>query len=490
MVYLKENYKKILPYAGIFFVLFMGSGLVKIPVGSVWFYVIKFGIIAAVLGIGVSAWWKSKKNNEPPTDYLKLALFVPFTIDFHLHYAFIVLTIILFNKKLLLPWNSPLKPIYLLFIWGFISYVINQFVEFNPLSFPLFTVTFFLPFIFFSLFFQFANSANNVKIHDFFNTIVLMVMALVGIQIISFGDAHPDIRNGGTLGSHYAALFISFALLLILFKYDSIDSFRANFKYRESAILLISLPIMFLLDAKYVLMFLFVVVPITFFIYRLQKLRTKIIAGISFVVLLSVWILLSNGVMPISTLVVNDANYNIINLSKQFLDSPKARIIESGLKLPQTEPLAFFFGSGPGTFLSRASNARVPVEQGKSAVTYGHSISKSHSKLPSFISEFESSIRKKYGKEYYIDVPWQGSFFDWRSSFINVYFEFGVIGIVLFIFYFIYQNLYSKKNRDILATVFSLTIFMLLLSFFELWYEQAAFQVCAYGITGLTLNKS
>jgi len=89
----------------------MGSGLVKIPVGSILFYVVKFGIILGVLGIGVWTWYKAKANNLPPTDYLKLALFVPFTIDFHLHYAFIFLTIILFNKKLLLPWNSPLKPI-------------------------------------------------------------------------------------------------------------------------------------------------------------------------------------------------------------------------------------------------------------------------------------------------------------------------------------------------------------------------------------------
>jgi hypothetical protein len=129
MTYLKENYKSILAYTGIFFVLLMGSGLVKIPVGSVWFYVIKFGIIAAVLGIGVRAWWKAKKNNQPPTSYLQLSLFVPFTIDFHLHFAFIFLTIILFNKKLLLPWNSPLKPIHLSNNWGFVPQTVNEFLN-------------------------------------------------------------------------------------------------------------------------------------------------------------------------------------------------------------------------------------------------------------------------------------------------------------------------------------------------------------------------
>jgi hypothetical protein len=472
----------------------MGSGLVKIPVGSALFYIIKFGIILGVLGIGLWTWYKAKKNNpayrqagNPPTEYLKLALFVPFTIDFHLHYAFIFLTIILFNKKLLLPWNSPLKPIYLLFIWGFISYVVNQFIEFNPLSFPLFVITFFLPFIYLTLFYNNVSNDNMTQLFDFINSIVLIMTIIILMQTVILWGAHPDTRTGGTISAHYAAIFVSIAFMFALFNNEKLGTkFRL---YKKRILLTIAFPLLFLIDAKYILLFLLLSVGLSFFIFRINKTYIKVgILGAIIIIILS-WYNFTNGIIPLSGLVLNDVNFTVEKIYKKFSESPKAELLANAVTLPKTDPLVFLIGSGPGTFLSRAASSITVLEKKRVLMTPTGNKILVDSKLPGFLPFKTSWIKLKYGMSYFADNDIISALYNNKSSMINIYYEFGILGLCLFIGFFIYLNIkyFRARLNDDKSSVFCFTLFIFLLSLIEFWFEQPTFQILSYSVLGMKL---
>jgi len=456
----------------------MGSGLVKIPVGSIWFYVIKFGIIGAVLGIGVWTWYKAKANNQPPTDYLKLALFVPFTIDFHLHYAFIFLTIILFNKKLLLPWNSLLKPIYLLFIWGFISYVINQFIEFNPLSFLLFVIVFFTPWVFFGLAYKNVNNENiNQLLNHYFNILMIMI-GIISIQTIVFWNEHPDFRNGGTKDAHFAAIYLSIGFFIVLNKFYNKNHKIVISEFYQNAIIVLTIPILFLIDAKYILIFVLLITAITFLIYAKLPWKYKSIVLTLFFCLITYWFMSTNRALPISATSLTYSTYTYDGIIKHFPQTPKGQLIKNAIALPQNDPLVFIFGSGPGTFLSVAANSRTPKDSLKYMMTYTREYVKTSSKLPIFVEPFTSWIKYKYGQIYFSFNDFGSSIYDWSGSFLNIYFEMGIIGLTLIIFLF-WALLKSVKHnaRQNKTIVFSLVIFFFLINFVCSWLDQQNFVI-------------
>lgn len=479
MTYLKENYKSILAYAGIFFVLFMGSGLVKIPVGTVWFYVIKFGIIAVVMGIGVSAWWKAKKNNLPPTTYLKLALFVPFTIDFHLHYAFIFLTIILFNKKLLLPWNSPLKPIYLLFIWGFISYVLNQFVEFNPLSFPLFVGTFFLPFIFFSFSYQYGNNEFLKEVTEFFVNVLLVMTVLIILQIMLLRDVHPDYWSGGTQNAHAAAALMTLGFILVF--NDLLKKDKTANKIKK-LVLLFSAPILFyFIDAKVFLIFIFFYTILILFFHFAKSKTTRIIFFSSGIVAVFVWLFIFNGRIPISTLTSSEENYTLSSVLGNYSEMPKAKLFTSYIKLPFSDPLLFFIGSGPGTFISRASLLKYHISNEGTHLSITGKREKLIIPSGSIFLPVRTNLQNKFANIY--DAKRFESFYNKKSTLFATMYEAGIIGFALlgWFFYRIWTCV-EKKNKII---ILSFIILIMFISYFNYWLEQTSFTIAVYLLFGL-----
>lgn len=481
MIYLKENYKKILPYTGIFFVLLMGSGLVKIPVGSVLFYVIKFGIIAAVLGIGISAWRRAKLRNETPTDYLKLALFVPFTIDFHLHYAFIFLTIILFNKKLLLPWNSPLKPIYLLFIWGFISYVINQFIEFNPLSFPLFIWTFFLPFIFFSLSFIYR-SENVIKAAaNFFINAILIMSAIIILQILFLRDVHPDFWSGGTQNAHAAAALMTLGFILVLF--DLLKG-QINLSKIKSYFLLVAAPLLFYyMDAKVFLIFIFFYSILTLFLHFAKSKTTRILFISFSVIAVFVWLFIFKGRIPISTLTSDSETYTLISVIGNYSEMPKAKLFTEYFKLPFSESVMFFVGSGPGTFISRASLLKYHISNGGTHLSITGEREKLIIPYSSIFYPVRTNVQNKFANIY--DAERHESFYNKKSTIFSVLFELGLIGFILLCWFFIkrLKEFNSKKK----IVIFALVLLTLFISYFNYWLEQTSFTIALYSLLGMNI---
>jgi hypothetical protein len=484
----------LLAYAAVLFVLLMGSGLVRIPSGSSWFPVIKYGIAATVLALGLRGAITAKKCDRPPVLYLMLALFVPFTIDFHLHHAFILLTLVLFAGKSFLPFNSALKPVYVLFIWGAISFLVNQFVEFNPLSFPLFTATFFLPFVFLGLFQRYAAGRIGAKLLDFYHALLLIMVLVIGLQVVFLWHLHPDMRTGGTRMTTHAAMLLGIAFLGLLFKKRAGPGFFSGYGGKEKALLILTLPVLFIIDAKYVLVFLLFSAFVSAVFFGLNSRRVRAAVLLFTAALAALWFVFTDGLLPLSELAVRTKRYNLVGVSRQFSTSAKARLIRSAAALPANDPLVFFIGSGPGTFLSRAASSRTPARRGRAYGSYGWQRKFAESYLPGFILPYESWIRKKYWQDGLVD-PQLGSLYNWNSSLFNMVFETGIVGVLLFAWFFL-----KLARRAVLArggetgvfsrlAVIALALFLFLMSLNELWYEQPTFQIAAFALIGLTLAR-
>lgn len=485
MVLLRKSF----PYLAAFFVMLAGSGLLNLPTGSLWFYVIRYGIMIWVLGIALSAWRRAKLRNEPPTDYLLLTLFVPFTNDYALHIIFVVLTVILFNKKLLLPFNSPLKPIYILFLLGLTSYIINQFIEFNPLSYPVFLVLFFLPFAFFSLFYTYASEQTKELLLQFYLKLVMMMSLIIILQTIFFWNQHPDARTGGTTHVHFAAVLLGFAFIILLdkFRFD-INRFKQLAVYQK-ILLIITVPLLFLMDAKIIFVVLFLIIFISLFVY-LKKSIYKIATGAFAVILILMLIIAPNLNLPISVLSFKYSGMSVHNTLENFSQSQKYAIIKKAAALPFDEPLTFFIGSGPGTFLSRTSMLKKYFVEGHTYNLYGAKDSVKSGFLVNLFSPANTRLEKKYNFTAIKGMSTMSSVFDWKSSVLSFYFEFGIISVlaVIYFLYKLFKKILNKQNRinyNYILMVF-LILFILVLSFFNYWQEYSNYLIMQSSLLGLS----
>lgn len=464
-----DNLKKILPYLGVFVVLFLGSGLVKIPSDTVWFYGIRYGIIAIVLGLAV--YFYSKKDTM---SYLLLAIFVPFINDYALHVIFVVLTVILFNKKLLLPFKSPLKPVYILFLIGAVSYIVNQFREFNPLSYPVFIVLFFLPFAFFSLVYKYTNEESKELLLQFYLKLVVIMSAVIILQTIFFWNQHPDARTGGTTHVHYAAVLLVFAFIFVLNKFRFELAGFVKLNIYEKYILIGTLPLLFLMDAKLLFIIAHLILIITLFIYIKKKIYKAALAVIvAALILLMTLSPVFN--LPISILSFSYNDNGIYNSVKNFKNSQKFEILKKAVTLPVDEPLTFIIGTGPGTFLSRTSLLKKYFVEGHTYNLYGEKDTVNTSFLASLFPPANTRLEKKYNFASIKGMSTMSSVFDWKSSILSFYFEFGIISI-LAILYFLYRMFLfmlksnNKQNYNI-PLIALMLLFILGISFINYWFE-------------------
>ncbi len=482
-IWLNDLYQVIL-FLGLGALLYIGPSLKDLEDDHLIFYPIKYGLICLLLGLGIYFFYAKQIKN-----YLKLTFFIPFTIDYQLHLAFIILTIVLFNKKLLLPFRSPLNSIYIFFLWGILSYIINQFIEFNPLSFPLFVFTFFIQFIFFSLFLVNADNIQD-ELLNFFLNLVSLTIGLITIQSVLQPAIHPDFWNGGTANAHIAAAYISIGFVICVLSLRGTSRLSLNNSLREIVLAVFSLPILFLIDAKYFLILLVIILPGYFIFTGGKKLK---IAAAAFVILvmsiLSISILKEKP-LPLSILTFKLENYNFNTLSNSFKNSPKYQLLKSAFKLPFEEPLTFFLGSGPGTFLSRASFLQFSIGNKINS----SSINNGREKIP-YTSKYavkSTWIRKKYAPNSFEENVDPGSLFNRRSGLISIYYEMGVIGLGLFIFiYFsIIKPALSTKpllNKKYNVFIIPLAILFVTINYFSYWNEYWNFCIIQYGILGILL---
>lgn len=478
MNYLKEHYRTIVPFAIIFCVLLLSSGLVIIPIGSMWYYLIKFGAISLVIGLGIYFY-----SHKYMTSYLKLAIIIPFSTDYHLHYAFIVLTIILFNKKLLLPWNSIIKPIYILFIWCLFSYIVNQFVEINLLAFPLFIGTFFTPIITLPLFYIYANEQNKKQILLFFFSVIGIMCSIIILQTIIWWNLNPDLRTGGLTDVHMAGTFLSFAVFLLTTK--KIE-FVSNFnKTIRNVLILLFLLILFLIDAKYIL-FGLILVTISITIVR-NFYKSKLTYTISILFLLVVSFLLYhfNAKIYLSVLSIEKQNFRVQNFIDNFNNMPRGKLLYAACRLPQNDINTFIFGAGPGTFMSRATEKR-SIEKYNIWLREFDGPFKSISNIYRQAIIFKDTwIQKRYVDNEAQNKLYATSIFSNNGGLLSFYFELGIVGIIILL-YFLFKI--SDIDNDPMKFVTSIVFFSLFIYAFGNWLEFPNYQLLFYALVGLNIK--
>lgn len=471
-----------------------GSGLVKFPEGSLWFYGIRYGIIIGVMGIALGEWWKAKKNDwQLTTDYLKLAILVPFINDYALHVMFVVLTVILFNKNLLLPFKSPLKPVYILFFLGFASYIINQFIEFNPLSYPVFIVLFFLPFAFFSLVYKYTDAQSKELLLQFYLKLVTIMSLIIILQTIFFWNQHPDARTGGTTHVHFAAVLLGFAFIILLDRFRFDLSRYKRLTIYEKSVLIITMPLLFLMDAKTIFVILLLIISISFFVY-VKKHIYKIAMGVLGAVLIFILIIAPDINLPVSVLSFKYEGMSIHNTLENFTHSQKYAIIKKAAVLPFDEPLTFLIGSGPGTFLSRTSMLKKYFAAGHTYNLYGARDSVRTDYAAKLFAPADTRLEKKYNFAEIKGKNVMSAAFDWKSSVLSFYFEFGIIS-VLVIIYFLYRMFLfmlkpvNRQNYNIPLIVFML-LFIVGISFINYWQEYSNYLMVQNLIFGIIIVKN
>jgi len=188
-------------------------------------------------------------------------------------------------------------------------------------------------------------------------------------------------------------------------------------------------------------------------------------------------------------LVLNDVNFTVEKIYKKFSESPKAELLTNAVSLPKTDPLVFLIGSGPGAFLSRAASSTTVLEKKRALMTPTGDKILVDSKLPDFLPLKTSWIKLKYGKSFFDDNDTISALYNNKSSIINIYYEFGILGLCLFIGFFIYLNIKYFKARliDDKSSFFCITLFIFLLSMIEFWFEQPTVQILSYSVLGMKL---
>lgn len=483
--------QKLITYLIIICALLPGTRLIYIEPESPTFYFIKYFVIGCVVISGVFFYTKSKKNENSLLYFLQLTLFTAFISDYQLHYIFLILIITLFNKKLILPFNSIFKLIYILISWAFFSYLINQFIEFNPLSFPIYFLTFFLPFIYLGLFY--LNS--KVYYHElvkFFQDLNLLVVGIIILQSLFLTRLHPDYWNGGTPNAHIAAAYLSIAFVLSITSFKSIKDFSFTKNFRRTTIAIITFPILFLVDAKYFFILNLLIVIIYFLaVSNISRQIKAIYVGI-FAIIIVIFFSTPTNPIPISILTLKSQEYNLNEVNLKFMNSPKDQLLKAVFKLPLEEPFTFIFGSGPGTFLSRADYIQYTMAQKNKIVKFNEG--REELNFKSTIAVRDTWIRKKYAKTLFESNYDPGSFYNRKSGLISMYFELGIIGLGLFFFFYFQMakktitNPRFENDNDYRAIAILCFLFIIM-NYFTHWFEYQNYSIIQYGIMGILLAR-
>jgi len=423
--------------------------------------------------------------------YICFVLLMSFYNDIYIHLILIIVSLILFNKKLLPELKAPYIYIYLLFALSIVSYIINQFIELDLLSFPIFLITFLLPTVFYGIGYNLVEKIDLKKIIVFFNTIVLATYAVIYLQILIYGINDPDILTGGTAHPHFAAVFISISFLISIFAYKTPD-LQDNI-WKRWIIILLYLPEMYFIDAKYILLWVIITIFLVsvFLILNKKLYRTVLIVfgAISLILLLK-----TNFNLPMSHVAVKYKDFGIIDLERRFKTTQKFEMLKNLASLPKNDLNVFLIGAGPGTFLSQAGNFRMPKKENEFFVTLGGQ----NIKVSKYFNSKISWVKTKYG-QFYLQQPLSSSAFsDWRSSYINLVFELGIIGLGFYLLFYLanikiaFDAKLKEDKKQISILLAALGILFLLLPLMELWAEYHNYLIvsmCFIGLLAGNINK-
>lgn len=470
---------------------FLAAGL-WIPSSSVFYRLIT---CAAVL---VAAIRTAGRGNF--LGYAKLAVFVAFTASQQVGYFFIVLTVLLLRERLLLQRVPGLRPIYLLLAYGFASYVVNQLVEVNLLSFPFFVLSFFLPAVFFGLFYGRGAAGLHDEILRFFFRLCVVIAIVMGVQRAIHWSESPDWASGGTYSAHLAAILLAVGFLVALPHRLGRLAGAPRLSAPARVVLYSAIPLLFLADAKYVLALLVGCTAVVAFAWVMAT-QNKTIPLLAVVTGSVVLIGQRDKILQVriilSPIGVQDASATLEGILEGFWLTPRGKVTEATLELPRTEPRVFLIGSGPGTFLSRAANSRAYDTMQKSEYDLVGGQREVASKLPGFIPPFTSWVMRRYALEVvhwstYEAQTWQTGLMRWVSSLTSFLWEFGLLGFGILMYF--YLRLFRNGLRVGVArrqasylgyALASVSLLLVGLAYFDLWMEMPQFAILHWGFLGL-----
>ena len=483
MTYLKENYKQTILFLGIFVLLLLSSPMFRNNETTTLFLIFGYGLRTLAFVLPIYFYYKKQFN-----EYICFVLLMSFYNDIYIHLILIIVSIILFNKKLLPELKTPYIFIYLLFALSVVSYIINQFIELDLLSYPIFMVTFLLPTVFYGVGYNLADNIDLKKIIVFFNSIVMALYAVIYLQIFIYGINDPDILTGGTAHPHFAAVFISISFLISVFAHKTPD--LQDDKWKRLIIILLYLPTMYFIDAKYILLW----VIVSIFFVSVYFILTKNIYRIGLTVIVAFSLVLlsrTNFNLPISHVAVKYKDFGISDLERRFKTTQKYEMLKNLVSLPKNDLNVFLIGAGPGTFLSQAGNFRMPKKENESFATLGGQ----NIKVSKFFNSKISWVKTKYGQFFLEHQQSSSAFSDWRSSYINLVFELGIIGLGLYLLFYIMNIKIAfisrlKENKKQLSILLAaLGIFFLLMPLMELWAEYHNYLIVSMTYLGLLNGK-
>tara|TARA_R110002050_G_scaffold300685_1_gene471525 strand:- start:1065 stop:2513 length:1449 start_codon:yes stop_codon:yes gene_type:complete len=456
---------------GAFFRVY-NNGLFKVAVPLI------FGSLAIL--------YYSKRDIEK---FLKLAIIIVFLGHNANQYFFILLTVLLFNSKLLISYKSSFKYILLMFFWGFLSYIGNQLNEINLLSLPFFIASFFLPIAFFVVSHKYVNEKMREQLISFYLRIVLILCFSALIQFAIKGST-VDGLTGGTTSAHTLGFHSGVAFLIIASKVLKIFSLK-KIPFLEVILLVLVLPVMYLSDSKYLMGNMVLALGLAYMIYHTHNILKPLI-----ITVITLLVILGTSVLKVDKLKFSvKSDVNIAYVSLRFVDSAKFQLLLQTIALPKTDPLVFFFGSGPGTFLSRSANSRAYDTMEKKVNVGGGTSVQVDSKLPSFIEAKTTWVTHKYATRYFYTL-WQGTLFDYRSSLISLFWEYGIVGFSLFIAFFAsiisFLHKASKKIKGLSAPNLFLQSFILYYfvnSLLAYYFEYPETQIVFWLFIGAFYNK-
>lgn len=462
------------------FILLLGGALTKLynnPIVKVFIPLLIF----------VTCIYQYRKKNI--SNYLKFCVFITFIGGDNNQYILILVTIFLFFNKRLLQINKMTKYLYLFLGMGFLSYILNQFIEVNILSFFFFFMSFFLPIIFYFIGYQVINKKVFESVIDFYIKCVFILVLIALFHYYVLG-ARVDQLTGGTNNAHVLGFHSAVAFLYLLSKLFFIKS-RKLFLYELLLIFLIPI-IIYLADAKYILVNLIV----AFLLGSFMTIAKSIFKPIALVIFAASLLISFNYIKTQNLRLSAHANMDMTNVINLMMEGAKYQLLEKTFYLPKNEPLVFLIGSGPGTFLSRAANSRAYDLMNKKIDLGGAVFVETESNLPSFIPPKTSWITKKYASQYF-NIIWGGTLFNIQSSLMSLFWEFGIIGFAIFIF-FLYKNnvfisFYSNANLKFkYKSVFikNFILFYIFDAFMTYYFEYPKCQILFWLFLGLIINKT
>lgn len=427
--------------------------------------------------------------NNDISKYLKLGILVLFLGHNANQYFFIVLTILLFNTKILLPAKGPVKYLYLMMFAGGLSYVLNQFIEINLLAFPFFIASFFFPLAIFSIAYRYVDGIIKTELIEYYIKIVFLLSISAIIQYIALGVT-VDKMTGGTTNAHTLGFHMAVAFVFIVSKILTGQNIK-TLSFYEWILFFLIFPIMYLADAKYLMGNMIIACGVIYILFHTNKILKPLLVTLSALILLfSVEVIKTAN---ISMSVKADVDVSVIVY--RFTDSAKYQLYEKTILLPFNEPLVFLIGSGPGTFLSRAANSRAFDTMNKRASAGAGEGVEIDSKLPAFIPAHTSWITKKYAVQYFYQ-SWFGTLFDYRSSIISLFWEFGIFGFSLFLIFFgkviaimnRMKSTYSQLKPDAFF-IQAFIVFYFLNALIAYYFEYPEMQILLWMLIGMFCNR-